>query len=60
MIKVEMILHADTADFENEVNEFLKSIEMRSDKLIDIKYSTISAQEMCDSMFTAMIIYEGK
>lgn len=29
-------------------------------RLIDIKYSTISAEQFSDSLFTAMIIYEEK
>ncbi len=60
MIRIEMCSHPEIIPFEQEVNDFLKVLENNDGRLIEIKYSTLPAEQFSDSMFTAMIIYEEK
>jgi hypothetical protein len=56
-MKVEIFSRNDPAQLQVQVNNFLKDIESKNGKVVDIKFDTAYLHDIDDLSFSAMVMY---
>ena len=56
-MKVEIFTRNDPAHLQTQVNNFLKDLESKNAKIVDIKFDTAYLHDIDDLSYSAMVVY---